>query len=176
MGWQDELVPILRALISDFADEPVYSDARLEQLIVVSARFVEQEIDFDVNYTINVSACTISPDPTTATTPDKDAFSNFIVLKAACMADWSTYRSKALLSGIKARCGPAWLETMDHVKGFRDLIDFGPCKAYDTLKKDYKFGNVQVIKAILSPFVSNNFHPQSLSPGPFHHNHNDRIF
>ena len=173
MAWQDELIPMLRALISDLGVEPLYSDERLEELIVVSAKFVKQEMDFNDNYTIDVTACSISPDPTTGVTDDRDAFSNFIVLKAACMADWSTFRSKALLNGIKVRCGTAWLETMDHIKGFRDLIDFGPCKAYDTLKKDYKFGNVQVIKAILSPFTSNNFSPHSLHPG---HHHNHRIF
>ena len=167
------MVPMLRTLIGDVAEVPTYSDERLESIILVAARYVEQEIDFDVDYTVDIDGCTLSPDPTTSVTDDKDAFTNFVVLKAACIADVSLYRTKALVSGIKSRCGPAMMETMGHLQGFKDLIGFGPCKAYETLKKEYVFGNVQVIKAILSPFTSNNFHPQSLSPGPYHQS---RIF
>ena len=59
---------------------------------------------------------------------------NLTVLKAACLADLSTYRTKAAMAGLKARCGPAVLETLEYTKGFKELLEFGPCKAYEELK------------------------------------------
>jgi hypothetical protein len=160
MAWKSEMVLMLRGLISDF-DKTSYTDDRLQQLLVIAAHYVRQEVDFTQTYTISVTAKTISPDPCSSTNADKQAFTNFTVLKAACLTDWSTYRSKALSSGIRARCGPAQLETLQHLKGFRDLIDFGPCKAYETLKEEHEFGNY-TLKAILSPFTSSNFDAGSL--------------
>ena len=161
MAWQDTMLTMLRALIGDL-DATTYSDARLEQLLVVSAHYVIHELDFDRTYTINITSPNISPDPTSISgDTNNDTFIDFVVLKAACMADWSTYRTKALASGIKARCGPAMLETMGHITGFKELIEFGPCAAYDVRKKEYKFGNFKV-HGILSPFVSNAFHPEDI--------------
>jgi hypothetical protein len=160
MTWPDVTITMLRILISDIDDTNYdYSDDRLQQTLVVAAQLVNQEIDFDTSYTINVPLVTISPDPTVA--PD-DAFINFIVLKAACFIDQSTFRTKAAIAGLKARCGPTQLETMEHLKGFKELLTSGPCAAYTTLKSEWTFGNAQVVKAILSPFVSNNFDPRNL--------------
>lgn len=166
MAWQQTMVTMLRALVNDL-DCTDFTNERLEQLLVVSAHYVNQEIDFNRNYTINITSPDVDPDPTTISNDsNNDAFINFVVLKAACLADWSTYRQKALVAGVKAKCGPAVLETMDHVKGFRDLIEMGPCKAYETLKWEHEMGNFTV-KAVLSPFISNDFDPHSLWGG--HH-------
>lgn len=162
MAWQDEMVVMLRVMINDLGDSPTYSDSRLEQMLSLSAKYVQEEIYFAVTYTIDVSDASISPDPTITANLDT-SFTNFVVLKAACLADWGTFRQKALLSGLKARCGPAILETMEHMVGFRELISQGPCAAYDALKQDYQFGNVENIRAVLSPFRGNNFDPSSLS-------------
>ena len=54
------------------------------------------------------------------------------------------------------------------MQGFRDLIDVGPCKAYETLKDENNFGGVNTIQAVMSPFKSNSFYPEdSLSGLPF---------
>ena len=162
MAWADVMLPMVRILINDYDDTNYeYSDDRLIQTLVVSAQLVNQEIDFSTSYTINVPLVTISPDPTTGTVDD--AFTNFVVLKAACFMDLSTFRTKAALSGLKAKLGPAVLETMEHLNGFKQLITIGPCAAYATLKNEWIFGNAQVVEAILSPFTSNNFDPQNLS-------------
>ncbi len=168
MAWQDEMVPMLRLMISDMDSTPVYDDTRLEQLLTLAGRYVQQEINLKKTYTISVANCTLTPDPTATATKD-DLFVDFTVLKAACFTDWSTYRAKALLSGIKSRCGPAVLETLGHLTGFKDLIDKGPCKAYETLKDEYMFGNPQAVKLVLSPFRGNNFDPQSLTHGDVGH-------
>lgn len=160
MAWQDTMVVMLRILVNDMDDTPVYSDSRMEQMLVVAAMYVNIEISFDATYTINVPSPDISPDPTGN---GDDAFVNFTVLKAACLTDQSTFRTKALASGIKAKCGPAVLETLKHLDGFKQLLEIGPCAAYSELKKQWTFGNARLVHAILTPFVSNNFSADSLS-------------
>jgi len=160
MAWQDEAIPILRVLINDLAETPTYTDGRLEQALVVAAYMFPSDVDYENTYTVSVSSCTISPDPVTNS---DDIYVNFIVMKAACIMDFSTFRVEALRAGIKARCGPAILETVDRLPGFRDLLDKGPCAAYQAMINDYNFNGGNICKAILSPFVGNNFTPQSLS-------------
>jgi hypothetical protein len=167
MSWQDKMIPMLRILINDMDCTPTYSDMRLEQVLVVGAHYVKQEIDFDTTYTVTIEDPDISPDPCVTATLD-DVFTNFTVLKAACLVDFSTYRTEALRSGVEARCGPAVLKVLDRLSGFRTLLNEGPCKAFEELKAEYEFGNANVCKAILSPFVGNNFDPQSLAAFPDH--------
>lgn len=160
MAWQDTIVPMLRVLINDLDSTSYsYSDDRLEEIVVVAAQLVAQEINFDTTYTVNVPLCTISPDPVANS---DDAFTNFITLKAACFMDQSQFRTKATVAGLKAKVGPAVLETTEHLKGFKELLNIGPCAAYKTLKEEWVFGNAQVVEAVLSPFISNNFDPADL--------------
>lgn len=164
MSWQDECIPMLRVIISDIdCDSQTYSDNRLEEILVVAARYVDQELTLPTVYTITVSDRTISPDPTDSVSNDNTVLINMTVLKAACLTDWSTFRTKALLAGVEARCGPAVIRTLKHLDGFKELLTDGPCAAYEKLKNDHNFGNTNVIMAILSPFVSNTFDPQSLA-------------
>ena len=158
--WSSSLVTMLRTFINDIdSSNYTYTDSRLQQLLVIAAMYVKQEIDFDTTYTVDVAQVTISPDP--VDTGD-DAFSNFVVLKAACLSDQGMYRSRALAAGLKARIGPAALDTVGHLAGFKELLTEGPCAAYVTLKKEWLFGNAYV-RAILGPFISNTFDPRSLS-------------
>ncbi len=166
MAWQDDMVVMLRVIISDLAETPTYSDNRLEQILVVSAMYVDQELDFDNTYTIKITPPSIAPDPISLS---DDSFVNFTVLKAACLTDWSTFRTKALVAGVKAKCGPVVLETLKHLDGFKQLLEQGPCAAYETLKHNWVFGNAELVKAVLSPFVSNNFDPQNLASSQYSH-------
>lgn len=166
MAWNNTMVTMVRVLISDLDATPTYTDARLEQLIVVASQFVQQELDFSTAYTINIASPDISPDPTVTATKD-DAFTNFVVLKAACIADQSTFRTKALAEGIRAVCGPVSLQVAGNLKGFQTLLDKGPCAAYEELKQDYIFGNINNIRAIFSPFVGNEFRPDDGRLGTF---------
>lgn len=156
MAWQDEAIPALRVIINDLSETPTYSDGRLEQLLVVAAKFVNHDLQFD-DYTISISDCTISPDPS-----NDDVYMNFIVLKAGCITDEGLLKTKAYSAGIVARCGPAMLDTVQHLAGFKELLQYGPCKAYTELKKQWLFnGNmVNVFRAVLGPFVSNDFRPE----------------
>lgn len=160
--WEYEMVTMLRFLINDLSDDPTYSDTRLRQLIVMAAQIVNQEMTFSNNYTINFGTLTISPDPTVVAYRD-NAFINLVVLKAACLSDETTYRTKALLEGINARLGPGGLTVSGHLNGFMNILKVGPCKLYTELKRQYQFSDLSHIKAIFSPFVGNNFDPSYLN-------------
>ncbi len=161
MAWQDETVPILRVMLNDMGcGELTYTDSRLIELLLAAAYLNVAFIPFPTTYTVTISTETISPDPST------DApFLSFMTLKAACLADTNTFRSKAFAAGIEARCGPATLRTGQHLQGFQTLLEEGPCKAFEELRDEFIFnGNTKAIRAVLSPFVGNQFDP-SISLG-----------
>ena len=155
MAWQDTAIPILRTLLNDAGcGESSYTETRLEELCIAAAHFNVQELPFSTSYTVSIPNVTISPDP------ESDVeFINFMVLRGACIADQGLFRERALLAGLEARCGPAILRTMQHVTGFQTLLVEGPCKAFQELKDSFIFGNTDVIRAVLSPFVGNEFQP-----------------
>jgi hypothetical protein len=159
MSWQDEAIPMLRILINDMGVTPVYSDDRLEQTLVVAAKLVYQDIDGTYDYTISIESVTISPDPTSNS---DDAFLNFMVLRAACIVDQSTFRTKAAMEGISAALGPASLSVSGHLPGFKTLLQMGPCATYAEMKTEFEFGNVNIVKGILSPFAGNKFDPKTM--------------
>lgn len=154
MAWEDIGVAMLRILINDMDSTPTYSTCRLEELLCVAAHFNIQEITFDTTYTVSIPSTTISPDPASDV-----SFINFMVLKAACLVDQSTFRVKAALEGLAIKCGPAALTVDGHTQGFQTLLEKGPCAAYKELKDEYQWGDPNIIKSVLSPFVGNNFYP-----------------
>jgi hypothetical protein len=162
--WKDVLVPILRIIINDDGETPLYTDERLESLLLVAARYVEQEVVFnnDTAYTFDMVGKNIIPDPVQI---GDDPFINFVTLKAACMSDIGQLRTKAMIAGLQARCGPAMLDTSNHLVGFKELITSGPCAAYETMKEQWIFSNCAVGYGILSPFVGNTFDTANLSLG-----------
>jgi len=169
MAWDNEMRVILRVLIND-TDESAftYSDERLDTLIVVAARYTIQDVDFSTDYIVDIVSPDISPDPTTTRNLSNLSFVNLTVLKAACLVDQSILRTKAAIAGIRAKCGPAVIETMRHMEGFKELLDSGPCASYETLKLEYAMGNLQPVEIILSPFTSNAFSSHALSSHSLH--------
>lgn len=154
MSWQDTGITILRNLIWDNDSEVTYSDSRLEELLIVAASQIVVEIEFDTDYTVTVSTTTISPDP-----EDDADFMYFMTMKAACMLDRGNARLAAMRGGLEARCGPALLRTLKHMDGFQILLKEGYCGAYKQAKKEFVFGDVAWARAVLSPFVNENFIP-----------------
>jgi len=161
MSWYTEMIPMLRSLIDDLCDgDEEYSDSRLKEILSISARYVVQEIDFTTTYTVGIVPPNISPDPMSSS--DGDVFTNFIVLKSACMVERGPFRKRMLIAGIEAKCGPTTMKTLDQVKGFTALLKLGYCGVYETTKEEYLLGNVNFCKAILSPFVNDSFCPEDL--------------
>lgn len=159
MSWEIEIPIIVRTLINDLEDQPVYSDERLKQIITVAAKYVQFDIVLDHQYNIDVSLGSISPDPT----DDRDEiFISLVSLKAACIVDQSILRTKAATEGIRAALGPALLSVNGSLDGIKIILEMGPCAAYDELVSHWDVAQATTAKAILSPFVGNNFDPRSL--------------
>lgn len=159
MGWQQEATLMLRTLIFDFADEPEYSDSRLLQLLIVSAKLVNQDVSLDNDYTVSMTSLSITPDPLAL---EDEEFLGLICLKAACLADQGQYRSRMLLEGIRVSCGPGSLSVSSHLAGFAKLLEEGHCAAYNALVKQKLFGGTSAIRAVMGVFVGNRFDPKSL--------------
>lgn len=162
MFWQIEIPLIIRNLINDLGSPPTYSDERLEQLTVIAAQYVITEANLDISYITNVIDLTITPDPSDPSIRDID-FIGLVSLKAACLLDQSTFRTKAAGEGLRAALGPASLSVSGSLSGYKDILNMGPCKLYEQLVLDHNIGNATAIRAIFSPFVGNNFDPQNLN-------------
>ena len=167
MSWQIELPIIIRTLINDLEISPTYTDDRLQQTIVVAAQYVNREINFDTDYTIDLNNLNITPDPTTMTSRDED-FIGFVSLRAACFLDQSTFRTKATAEGIRTSLGSANISVAGNLKGYQTILEVGPCGMYDKLKLEHEIGNIKYVRAVLSPFVGNKFSPDNLSYGMDH--------
>jgi hypothetical protein len=160
MSWQVEIPIIVRTLINDWSDPPQFSEDRLLQVISVAAKYVQFDVSLDYEYTISAADTSITPDPTTN---KDDIFISLISLKAACIIDQSSLRTKAALEGIKTVLGPASLTVQGNLDGWKTIVEKGPCATYDELTSHWNVQNASAVKAILSPFVGNNFDPRMIS-------------
>jgi hypothetical protein len=148
---------MLRAILADL-DNETYTDERLEQLIVVAAKYVDMDLEKD--YTVDILGIDITPDPVEQ---NDEIFVNLVVIKAACMIDQGSLRLKAALAGIEAVAGPARLKVGgDNFSAFRTLVEVGACAMYKTMRQDYQLGNGAYCHGILSPFTSNSFDADNL--------------
>lgn len=159
MSWQIEIPIIVRTLINDLEDQPVYSDERLKQIISVAAKYVQFDVVLDYSYTVDVVGGNISPDPTII---NDDIFVSLVSLKAACIVDQSALRTKAALEGIRASLGSANLTIKGSLEGFIKILENGPCSLYEELTSHWDVSQATAIRAILGPFVGNKFDPRSL--------------
>jgi hypothetical protein len=159
MAWNTEIPMIVRVLINDMSDNPTYSDERLQQVIAVSAKYVQFDVVLDHTYNVDVINPAISPDPTDN---NDDIFISLVSLKAACIIDQSALRTRAAAEGIRAALGPAMLSVNGSLDGFIAILDKGPCASYDELTSHWDVKEATAIRAILGPFVGNKFDPRSL--------------
>jgi hypothetical protein len=172
MAWQTDMVTMLRVLINDLGDVQTFTNLRLEQLLVVSAQLVITDIKFNTTYEAGISDLSITPDPTLTASKD-DVFTNFVVMKAACLSDIGTYRTKAILSNLNIKCAQMGISTGNYSDAFKKLLEVGPCAAYEEMKKQYNFGNIKIAKFILTPFISNDFDPKLDLPDYGNDSHRD---
>tara|TARA_R100001143_G_C3343749_1_gene125634 strand:- start:488 stop:997 length:510 start_codon:yes stop_codon:yes gene_type:complete len=142
-------------------DDVRYPPQRLSDLLITGAYFLPLDINFSTTFVVDVEARTITPNPIDQT--DGDEFINFMVLRAACMADEGNFRTAALAQGISARLGPASLQTSNYGQYLHMLLKEGPCRTYERLVEIYNvsYEGSKVIRAVLSPFASNNYDPSN---------------
>lgn len=149
--WDQEMVLMLRHLINDLGNSPKYDDCRLQQLILVAAHFVSEEISV-FSYTIDVDEEKISPDPVL---PTRDvAFIDLTLLKAVCFLDGGQARSRALTGGVRISDGLSTIDTKGTTgKGSSFDLAKNTCEMYEEAKWRYEIANYNVVKSILSPFT-----------------------
>lgn len=157
MAWQDEMVITTRVLVNDLNTPYEFSDDRIEQILVVAGKYVQFDVVLDHSYTINITDGTLAPDPT------EDSDEIFIILtslKAACLVDQGTLRTKAAMEGVRASLGPASLWVTGSSSGWEMILKHGPCKLYDDLIEHWDVANASAIAAVLGPFSGNKFDPE----------------
>lgn len=152
MSWQTECTLILRHSIDDFVSPYTYTDSRLQELITVAAREVLTQADFNVTYTVNIGAGTISPDPTS--TPRDEYFITLITLKAICILAKSTARTASGQS----------ISLSDHFSSInlggiyqsKNNDAKSSCDAYKEALIQYQLGQLIPGRIIVSPYTIDN--------------------
>lgn len=157
MAWQDELTTMVRTLINDSVEPYQFTDARIQDTILVAGKYLQFDINLDHSYAIDVVNKTITPDPTT---DDDEIFIILASLKAACLVDQGTLRTKAAMEGVRAALGPASLSVGGAAAGWALILEHGPCKLYDDLVEHWDVANASSIAAVLGPFSGNKFDPE----------------
>lgn len=157
--WELEVIPMIRALISDNISPYTYSDQRIREFAVVGASMVINEITFDNTYVADVSDSTITPDPKPLA--DK-AFMMFISMKAACMVINNEARL-ATKNAVKWTDGPSSLSTEAGAKELSALAN-RMCDDYEKAKMNWALGPGGIGgEAVLSPYTNSNvgdyYHP-----------------
>jgi hypothetical protein len=150
MAWQDEMIIILRTLVSDVT-AITYSDDTLATTLVVAGRYVSQELVFSQRYACDVVNQAITPDPSVAASRD-ESFINLTCYKAACFID----RGSAIIAAqqaISVKDGSSSVDLRGILEGKLKLLDKGWCAVYDDAKLEYQAGQVRIAgAAVMGPF------------------------
>lgn len=157
MAWQNEMTTMVRTLINDSLEPYQFSDERIQQAILVAGKYVQFDVVLEHSYQIDVVNTTINPDPTE---DNDEIFLILTSLKAACLVDQGTLRTKAAMDGVRAALGPASLSVSGATSGWEMILKHGPCKLYDDLVEHWDVANASAIAAVLGPFSGNQFDPQ----------------
>lgn len=160
MAWQTEMVQLLRYVINDIDSPSVYSDDRLQKTLVAAAQFLVFQVDFDQDYTLDISTPSISPDPTSD--PRDEGFINLTVLQAACLIVNAEVKLKAGQS-VLVKDGPSTIDTRGSYEAtqqrYRDMMAI-----LDQARTQYQLGNARAGQAVLGPYVQQYF---PIYPGNF---------
>lgn len=142
MAWQDVSVPTLRHIINDLGSTVEYNDSRLEELLVVAARYIDQEISFSTAYTIDIVNCSIAPEP-------DDPFINLMVLKAACILARGTQRID-INKGFVIHDGPSRIDGKQVAVERKNMTE-SYCQEFEDAAEQHRLGNAVSGKAIFGP-------------------------
>lgn len=154
--WGVCAVPFFRALVGDFNDPPTWSNSRATDILRVAASQVIADLSGCSALsapTINICTGEFSSNPYLYS-----GFFNLWQLKAACIVDQGTVRTKAIMDGIKAVAGPASLSIMGGNTIYSSLFKSGPCQGYQDMLENLCFRSPLATAAscsqILGVFVS----------------------
>jgi len=141
-----EIPALVRSLVNDLdSTNYKYSDDRINQIICVAARLVQQDADFKTIY--NIGPNFISPNPSDLQDFD---FINLVGLKTVCIILGSELKLEAGNS-ISIKDGPSSID----LRGVSSTINIyrnDICSQYDQILLDYKAGSSLGGQAILGPY------------------------
>lgn len=148
MSWDVDMVTMVRVLMKDGTVPYKYADEYLKQVIICAGFQVRQDIVLPYDYVFDLSALTITPDPMTS---DDAVAIALLPLKAACILSQGEYIA-ATGRAIRVRDGDSQIDTSAGFKGFRDILELGPCLAYDKLRWRIQASSATAIGAIVGAF------------------------
>ena len=150
MVWNIDLVLMTRVLINDINTPQTYVDEYIQRVLITAGIMVDAEIPLSLDYSYNISALTISPDPVVS---GDSVFIALVPLKSACILLQGEFK-QALSQGIKVRDGDSAIDTSVSFRGYRDILELGPCAAFEKLKWSLlASGKASVVgKAVLGPY------------------------
>ena len=150
MSWQGQMSTVVRHLIND-VDSTAYtfSDNRVETSILVAAQLSLMKVDYSNEYTINVEACTLSPDPTDTDTKD-DPFIALTCLRAACIILGAEIRKESG-NAISIKDGPSAID-LRGVTSILAVLYKDLCAKYEHALLEYRAGNSINGQSILGPY------------------------
>lgn len=154
MAWQNEMTIIVRHIIDDL-DSTAYqfSDDRIEEAILVAAQLIHNEMEFTIDYNIEVDGRSLVPDPTKTPigeNPKDDDFIALCCLRTAILFTASQLKTYSL-KAIAIRDGASSLDMRGVIIGLKALHD-DLTKKYEDVKLDYQTSKLGLGKAILSPY------------------------
>lgn len=147
MAINSDLVLMARVLINDISEPQTYSDEYLSRVIVTAGILADAEVEFAYDYVYDIGNITISPDPVTSLDTN---FQALVPLKAACIITQGEFK-QALGQGIKVRDGDSAIDTSVSFRGYKDILELGPCKAYERLQWTLLASSAYSGGAVLGP-------------------------
>ena len=157
--WQNEMTIIVRHIIDDLdSTNYQFSDDRIEEAILVAAQLIHNEMEFSINYDIEVDNRKLTPDPTLTPVGDSNKDDDFIALcclRAGILFTGSQLKTYSLRA-ITIRDGPSSLDMRGITSGLKSLHDDLTSK-YEQVKLDYQTSKLGLGKVILSPYSPGSF-------------------
>jgi hypothetical protein len=154
MAWQNELTIIVRHIIGDLdSDSYSFSDSRIEESILVAAQLIHNEMEFVIDYNIEVDNGLLTPDPTTTSVPPSNKDDDFIALcclRSGLLLTNSLLRTYAL-KAFSIRDGSSSLDMRGVVTGLK-IVNDDLTRKYEDVKMAYQTGKLGLGKVILSPY------------------------
>ena len=150
MSWQGQMSTVVRHIINDVdASSYSFTPNRIETTILVAAQLLIMNVDFTNEYSVNVEACTLSPDPTDTDTKD-DPFIALACLRASCIILGSEIRKESG-NAISIKDGPSAID-LRGVTSTLTVLYQDLCAKYDHMVLEYRAGNSVSGQSILGPY------------------------
>jgi hypothetical protein len=126
VAWDTDLVTMTRVIVNDLHEPQKHDDYYLRRVLVCAGILVRKDIELPCDYRFDVGNVAMTPDPVANGDSTAQAL---LPLKAACMLNQGAYIT-AIGQGIRVRDGDSQIDTTVGFKGFRDILELGPCASY----------------------------------------------